>query len=88
MAKPIQVTTSQFKTMLVRRLKNIVPSCELEFVDGLERGIGFRLKDGRGRYRSNMIRIYRYRPDVLDRDKLTRSIRRAGIPEAGFPKDF
>ena len=72
--------------MLIRKLKNIVPSCDVEFVDGLDRGIGFRFRDQKGRYRSNIVRIYRYGPKVLNRDRLVWSIKREGIPIDGLPK--
>jgi len=71
--------------MLLRKLKNIVPSCEVEFINGLERGIGFQLKDSKGRYRTNIVRIYRYHEDTLTRDRLVRAIVNAGVPTAGLP---
>ena len=88
MPKLIPVSSPQFRTMLIRKLSNVIPSCDVEFVDGLERGIGFRLKDKRGRYRSNIIRIYRNGPTVLDRDRLIWSIRREGNPGQGLPKEL
>jgi hypothetical protein len=67
MAQPSDVTTPQFRAMLIRKLKNIAPTCTVEFVDGLDSGIGFRLRDQQGRYRTNIIRIFRYSQDVLQR---------------------
>jgi hypothetical protein len=83
--KAICVMTPQFRTMLIRKLKNIFPSCSVEIVDGIKPGIGFRLRDRHGKYRSNIARIYRYNENVLSRDKLISVIKREGSPAAGFP---
>ena len=84
--KAISVTTPQFRTMLIRKMRNICPSCLVEFIDGIKPGIGFRLRDQQGRYRTNDARIYRYNENVLSRDKLIYVIKREGRPSAGFPK--
>lgn len=85
MVKPVDLTTHQFKTELIRKLKNIAPTCEVEFIDNLKTGIGFRLKDTQHRYRSNIVRFSRYREDLLGKDSLVSAIKNAGVPEAGLP---
>jgi hypothetical protein len=67
-----EVTTPQFRTLLVRKFKNILPNVQVEFVDGCERGIGFWLRDRRGRIHSKAIRIYRNHRDTLSRENLLR----------------
>ena len=86
--RPMRVSSPQFRALLIRKLKNFVPTCSVEFVEGLDRGIGFRLKDRQNRYRSNVVRIYRYHEDVLHRKKLVAAIKRAGNPVAGFPGEL
>lgn len=79
----LPVTSPQFRVRLLRKLGNLVPGHKVEFVEGLRSGIGFRLKDGRGRYRSNIVRIYRNGPHTLEASSLVQSIRGAGIPPSG-----
>jgi hypothetical protein len=88
MAKLPPVTSPQFRSQLIRKLRNVVPSCTPELVDGLDRGIGFRLRDRHGRLRSNIVRIYRNGPDVLTTKHLMSAIWGAGRPPAGLPKDI
>ena len=83
--KPIRVTTPQFQASLIRRLKLVFRDCEVEIAEGIHRSISFRLKDRHGRYRSNLVRIYRNLPHVLTRQSLLRAVRIAGEPKSGFP---
>lgn len=85
MAKLLPVRSPQFRVSLIRKLANLAPGCAVEFVEGVSPGIGFRLKDSRGRYRSNVVRIYRNGPRVLEAAEISRSIRGAGMPPGGFP---
>jgi hypothetical protein len=82
----VPVTSPQFRVLLIRKLGNLVPGHKVEFVEGLRSGVGFRLKDGRGRYRSNVVRIHRNRPRTLDASSLVHLIVGAGIPPAGLPR--
>ena len=86
MAKLTPVSSPQFRTQLIRKFRNLVPSCTLEFVDGVSPGLGFRLRDKQGRLRSNIIRIYRNGPGVLSSEHLINAARNAGIPNAGLAK--
>ena len=79
-----RVRTPQFRTQLVRKLRNLFPDCEPEFVV-VDRGIAFQRLDRRGRSRSNLVRIHRYSDQILHMASLKRAIRRAGLPAAGFP---
>jgi|SwirhisoilCB2_FD_contig_41_17257866_length_453_multi_1_in_0_out_0_1 hypothetical protein len=88
MAKLVPVTSPQFRSQLIRKLRNVVPTCTTEFVDGLDRGVGFRLKDRRGRLRSNIVRIIRNGPNVLTTKHLVSAIWGAGRPPAGLPKEI
>jgi hypothetical protein len=88
MEKLVPVTSPQFRLQLLRKLKNLVPSCTPEFVDGLDRGVGFRLKDRHGRFRSNIVKIHRNGPDVLTTKHLANAIWGAGKPPAGLPKNI
>ena len=87
MAKLPTVTSPQFRSQLIRKLRNVIPDCTPEFVEGLERGIGFRLKDRYGRLRSNVVRIYRNGPGVLTETNLVRAVWAAGRPPSGLPKN-
>jgi hypothetical protein len=80
------VSSPQFRVRLIRKLANLAPGHTVEFVEGLPSGIGFRLKDRRGRYRSNVVRIHRSGPHTLEASSLVHSIRGAGVPAAGLPR--
>jgi hypothetical protein len=82
----VPVSSPQFRVKLIRKLGNLVPGHKVEFVEGLDNGVGFRLKDRSGRYRSNIVRIYRNQPHTLDTSSLVRSICGAGVPPAGLPR--
>jgi hypothetical protein len=86
MPKLLPVSSPQFRVSLIRKLGNMVPACEVEFVDDVRPGIAFRLLDARGRYRSNLVRIHRNFAHTLESLSLARAIRGAGIPPAGFPR--
>ena len=88
MAKPPQIRSPQFQTALIRKLKNVAPSCTVEIIQEMDRGIGFRLRDSCGRYRTNIVRLYRYHPDVLNKENLKRRIIFSGVPDAGLPRGF
>jgi hypothetical protein len=82
----VPITSPQFRTQLLRKLANLAPGCKVEFLEGMRTGIGFRLKDGRGRFRSNIVRIHRNSAHTLEASSLRRSICGAGVPPAGFPR--
>jgi hypothetical protein len=84
MPKRISVATPQFRTLLVRKLKNLFPSYSVEFLPA-ERGLSFRLKDEQGTYCSETARIYRHAEGVLSKRSLLRLIRLTrgrGMPPA------
>ena len=84
----MKIDTPQFRTSFVRKLKNLFPTCELEFEVTEKGGIKYRLKDLRGNYRSNIVDIYRPRKSILETTDIISSIKSAGKPEHGFPKGF
>jgi hypothetical protein len=86
MSKFVPARSPQFRVSLMRKLGNLAPGCKVEFIEDVAWGVGFRLKDARGRYRSNVVKIHRSGPHVLDAEALVRAIRGAGIPDAGFPR--
>ena len=69
-----RISTPQFRTELIRRLKNLFPGCEPEFIEGLRTGIGFRLKDAKGQYRGEVVHFHRYRKNLLTRESLLRAV--------------
>jgi hypothetical protein len=79
MTNPLRVSAPQFRTALIRKLRNIAPAYEPEFLDA-DRGIAFRMKDKRGRARSLRISIYRNSGHVLERANLERLLASAGFP--------
>ncbi len=70
-----RIETPQFRTQLLRELKNLFPQYEPEFIKALRQGIGFRLKDKKGQYRSEIVHINRYHKDVLTKQFLLRKIK-------------
>jgi hypothetical protein len=70
-----QIETPQFRTQLLRKLKNLFPKYEPEFIEELRQGIGFRLKDKKGQYRTEIVHIHRYHKDVLTKQSLLRVIK-------------
>ena len=85
MPSTVPIASPQFRAQLVRKLSNLVPDHKVEFVEA-RTGIGFRLKDGRGRYRSNVVRIHRISARTLEASSLIRAICGAGVPPAGLPR--
>jgi hypothetical protein len=81
-----RIATPQFRTELIRRLKNLFPDCEPEFLDEPGRGLRFRLKDRSGRYRSEVVHLHRYRRDLLTREALLTAVLGRRRYEAGPPK--
>lgn len=80
MTKRLSAETPQFRTGVIRRLKNIAPDFSVEFVTG-KSGVAFRLKDEAGRYRSKVVTVYRYaNGHALDRSRLESLLKRAGFP--------
>jgi hypothetical protein len=63
------VTTPQFRTALIRKLKNIAPEHEIQFLEA-ERGIAFRLLDREGRVQSLPITMHRNNGHALERARL------------------
>lgn len=86
--KKPSVSTPQFRTALLRTLKNDFPSCEPR-IQETERGrVAFQLFDTDGTARSRLVTINRHASGTLTRSGLSRLIRNAGAPEAGFPKEI
>jgi hypothetical protein len=79
MAEFITVSTPQFRTALIRKLKNIAPDYHTEFLER-ERGIGFRMTDRLGRIRSKPMTIYRNDGRALERKRLEALLQAAGFP--------
>ncbi len=88
MNSKIRVNTHQYKTLLVRKFKNVFPDYELEIEDNEKGGISYRLKDNVGNYRSNTIHLYREANKNIETTEIIRHIKNAGKPEKGFPKGF
>jgi len=83
-ADSIRVSTPQFRTALVRKLRNIAPGYQPEFVEQ-ERGLCFRMIDRSGRIRSKLMTINRNSGRVLERTCLEAMLKAAGFP--GKPED-
>jgi hypothetical protein len=79
MAGALRVSTPQFRTALIRKLKNIAPGYAPEFLEA-ERGVAFRMKDRHGRARSRRVSIYRNNGHVLERANLEARLKSAGFP--------
>ena len=77
-------STSQFRALLLRALKNQFPGLE-PTIGPAERGITFQLYASDGRARTNVVSIYRQSAQVLSRSGLRRRILNAGRPPGGFP---
>jgi hypothetical protein len=74
MPKRIAVTTPQFRTSLVRKLKNLFPDYSVEFLPA-DRGLKFRLTDAQNEYRSEVAQIHRHTDGVLNKSSLLGLIR-------------
>lgn len=87
MTKRETISNPEFKKELVRKMRNIAPTCRVEFGEDQPSHLKFRLIDYSGRYRSNLVSIYRS-PENLEKAKLIAAIRGAGIPNGGLPISF
>jgi hypothetical protein len=81
MRSVLRVTTPQFRTTLIRKLKNIAPDHAVEFLE-VERGISFRLVDRQGRARTLPITMHRNNGHALERAKLETLLIGAGFVPA------
>lgn len=84
----MKVDTPQFQTSLIRKCKNLFPSCVVKIEKADRGGINFRLLDKRGNSRTNKISIVRYHDNLLETENIVSSIVRAGKPQYGYPKNF
>ena len=84
----MKINTPQFQTSLIRKFKNLFPSCEVEVEQTEKGGIKYRLIDSKGNYRSNTVSIYRFRESVLETNDIISSIKNAGKPKHGYPRGF
>jgi len=76
--KTDKITTPQFKTELIRKIKNIYPEYEVIFSKDIEKGIGFKLKNKNSSSVSETVKIYRYHENILNKDWLIHSIKFTG----------
>ena len=83
MTKPLAVTTPQFRTALIRKLRNMFPDYRAEFADGPNGRLTYRLVDGDGVAQIGWVTINRNTGDALTVSHLRQSIRSAGSPEHG-----
>jgi hypothetical protein len=65
------VKTPQFRTLLLRRLKNMFPDCSARIEDA-PRGITYQLFDAEGQPKTGRINIYRAHPTALTRSTIKR----------------
>jgi len=84
----MNIDTPQFRTKLIRKFKNLFPTCEVEIENTEKGGIKYRLLDEKGNYRSNVVSIYRLRERALETKDIISSIKNAGKPQSGFPRGF
>jgi hypothetical protein len=78
MTKLLAPETPQFRTALLRKLKNIAPGHGVQFM-ARKRVISFRLVDSHGRACTRAIDIHRNDGHALERDKLVNALRAAGL---------
>ena len=79
MSESFRPGTSQFQTALLRKLKNMQPDFDVEFVSR-ENGTTFRLRDARGRARSDLITINPRQTNALELARLQEMLTLAGFP--------
>jgi hypothetical protein len=84
MPKRISVTTPQFRTSLVRKLKNLFPDYSVEFLPA-DRGLKFRLTNAQNGYCSEVAQIYRYSDGVLSRSSLLGRVRFTSVNKGVQP---
>ncbi|HYD26287.1 hypothetical protein [Brevundimonas sp.] len=82
------VATPQFRTALLRALKNDFPSCEPHIHPAAGARVAFQLFDADGNARSQLVTISRHTTDTLTRSGLYRMIQNAGATDTGFPKEL
>jgi hypothetical protein len=75
----LRVSTPQFRTALIRKLKNIAPDYRPQFIEQ-NRGLCFRMTDGSGRNCSKLVTINRNNGRVLERKSLEAMLQAAGFP--------
>lgn len=80
---PPDATTPQFRTLLLRRLKNLFPTLNAD-IRPLPNGVSFQLFDADGKARSKRVSIYRHHREPLEATFLRRLVGEAG--ERGFPE--
>lgn len=90
MKAPIRpsVATPQFRTALLRTLKNDFPSCEPHIQSTEGERLAFQLFDADGNARTHLVTINRHTADTLTRSGLSRMIQNAGVTETGFPSEL
>jgi len=77
----LRASTPQFRTALIRKLRNLYPGYEPDFMPA-DRGVAFRMKDKNGRLCSSTIGIVRNNGDTLQRRWLEARLKSAGFPPA------
>ena len=60
-----QIDTPQTRTRILRLIRKSLPGLSVEFIEGLDRGIGFRIVDPKGAPRTHIIRVYRSSRDLF-----------------------
>ena len=78
MKKPLSPETPQFRTALIRKLRNLIPDYKPEFLN-TEKGICFVIMDFDGNICSNPITIYRNKGDALQTTSLIRAFKRGNF---------
>ena len=72
------VKTPQFRTLLIRKLKNLFPQWSAHIEDA-PRGITFQLFDRDGHARSGRISLYRTHPKVLTKRSLSWEVEKSKL---------
>lgn len=73
-----RVKTPQFRTLLLRRLKNMFPDCTARIEDA-PLGITYQLFDDQGRPQTKRINIHRSHPAALTKRTLARAVRASSL---------
>ena len=82
MNRPEKPGNPQFRTALIRKLKNVAPDYDIQFVETAS-GVAFRMIDSAGRYRSKIVKI-----GARTNHGLEKSYLESRLKSAGFPKKF
>lgn len=77
-------STPLFRTLLLRRLKNLFPDCDVAMEDR-ENGVAFQLRNGAGQPMTSFVPVHRTHPDTLTKVGIYRAIRCWGGDLEGFP---